>query len=96
MFTNVTQYVPYINNCFEILGFDVLIDSTLKPWLVEVNLSPSMNTDSPLDLKIKGSVVSDMFTMLGVVTHPERYTNNGHLRNLTTKHINARGNKNQL
>ena len=55
-----------------------------------------MNTDSPLDLKIKGSVVSDMFTMLGVVTHPERYINNGHLRNLTTKHINARGNKNQL
>ena len=70
LFTNVTQYVPYINNCFEILGFDVLIDSTLKPWLVEVNLSPSMNTDSPLDLKIKGNVVSDMFTMLGVVTHP--------------------------
>lgn len=68
----------------------------LKPWLVEVNLSPSMNTDSPLDMKIKGGVISDMFTMLGISPHSERYTSNGHLRNLTTKHMNARGNKNQL
>lgn len=30
------QYVPYRNNCFDFLGFDVLIDSDLKPWLLEV------------------------------------------------------------
>ena len=41
------------SNCFELLGFDVLIDQDLKPWLLEVNLSPSMNTDSALDIKIK-------------------------------------------
>lgn len=77
------------------MGFDVLIDSTLKPWLIEVNLSPSMNTDSPLDLKIKGNVVSDMFTLVGISTHVERYINNAHLRNLTSKHMNAKGNKSQ-
>lgn len=67
LYTSFTTHVPYINNCFEVLGFDVLIDSTLKPWLVEVNHSPSMNTDSPLDLKIKGNMVADMFTMIGIV-----------------------------
>ena len=32
------QYVPYRNNCFDFLGFDILIDSDLKPWLLEVHL----------------------------------------------------------
>ncbi|KAI4583470.1 hypothetical protein MJG53_008683, partial [Ovis ammon polii x Ovis aries] len=48
-------------------GFDVLIDSTLKPWLLEVNLSPSLACDAPLDLKIKASMISDMFTVVGFV-----------------------------
>lgn len=59
--------MPYRNNCFELLGFDVLIDANHKPWLLEVNLSPSLNTDSPLDLKIKGQLIADLFTLAGVV-----------------------------
>lgn len=40
-------------NCFELYGFDILLDSDFKPWLVEVNLSPSLATDSILDMQIK-------------------------------------------
>ena len=49
---------------FQILGFDVLIDSTYKPYLLEVNASPSFGTDSSLDYKIKKNVVGDAFRML--------------------------------
>lgn len=54
------------NNCFEILGYDILLDSDMKPWLVEVNLSPSLACDSPLDMTIKGNLVTDTFNMINV------------------------------
>lgn len=54
-------------NClFELYGFDVLIDSNLRPWLMEVNLNPSLNCDTDLDLKIKSMVMTDLFTLLGL------------------------------
>ena len=54
------------NNCFEVFGFDILIDSDLKPWLLEVNLSPSLATDSPLDLTIKSTLLTDVFNLSGI------------------------------
>jgi tubulin polyglutamylase TTLL5 len=54
------------NNCFEIFGYDILLDSDLKPWLVEINLSPALATDSPLDLKIKGNLLTDVFNLAGL------------------------------
>ncbi|XP_026790166.3 tubulin polyglutamylase TTLL5 isoform X1 [Pangasianodon hypophthalmus] len=65
--TACKMFVPHRNNCFELYGFDVLIDSNLKPWLLEVNLSPSLACDTPLDLKIKASMISDMFSLVGIV-----------------------------
>ena len=53
-------------NCFEVFGFDILIDSELKPWVLEVNLSPSLATDSPLDLKIKTNLLADTLNMVGL------------------------------
>lgn len=37
--------------CFELLAVDIMLDSTLKPWLVELNRSASMNPKYTRDLK---------------------------------------------
>lgn len=52
--------------CFQILGFDVMIDNHFKPWLIEVNASPSFETDTSLDYKIKKNVLGDAFGMLNL------------------------------
>ena len=41
----------------------MIIDSNLKPWLLEVNLSPSLTCDSPLDLKIKHQLFVDTLNL---------------------------------
>lgn len=39
------------SRCFELLGYDVLLDANLRPWLLEVNHSPSFKCDTPLDYR---------------------------------------------
>ena len=52
--------------CFQILGFDIFLDNTLKPKLLEVNHTPSFTTDSPLDKHVKKTVIRDCLKMIGV------------------------------
>lgn len=33
--------IEHRNNCFEVYGFDFMLDRKLNPWLLEVNLSPA-------------------------------------------------------
>lgn len=60
------MFVPNQNNCFELYGFDILIDNTLKPWLLEVNLSPSLGIDTHLDAKVKSYMLTDLLTLTGI------------------------------
>ncbi|PKU32670.1 tubulin polyglutamylase hypothetical protein [Limosa lapponica baueri] len=52
--------------CFEILGFDILLDRRLKPWLLEVNHSPSFTTDSRLDCEVKDALLCDTIKLINV------------------------------
>ncbi len=47
------EWSPHREACFELFGFDVLIDDNFKPWVLEVNLSPSLSVESNLDFGVK-------------------------------------------
>ena len=54
------------NNCFEIYGFDIILDATFKPWVLEVNVLPSLSSSSPFDKRIKTMLVCDTLTLVGI------------------------------
>lgn len=51
-------------HCFECYGYDVLIDADLKPWLVEVNASPSLSTTTESDRILKLSLLRDIYNIV--------------------------------
>jgi len=51
---------------FEILGFDVLLDKNCKPWLLEVNHSPSFKTDTVMDHKLKKELIMTTMNLLNM------------------------------
>merc|ERR550519_665223 len=57
------QNVSSRYSCYELFGFDILLDSRLKPWLIEVNISPSLHSSSSLDLDVKSPLATEVFNM---------------------------------
>ncbi|OCT61001.1 tubulin polyglutamylase TTLL4 isoform X2 [Xenopus laevis] len=69
---------PYVNSllkmylqspycCHELFGFDIMLDENLKPWVLEVNISPSLHSNSPLDISIKSQMIRDLLNLAGFV-----------------------------
>ena len=54
------------NSLFELYGFDILIDNKFNAWLIEVNVGPSMQCNSELDLEIKTNLFGDIINVLGL------------------------------
>jgi tubulin polyglutamylase TTLL6/13 len=48
------------------LGFDVMLDKNLKPYLIEVNHAPSLATESAFDLNVKKRLVEDTIRILNL------------------------------
>eukprot|EP00761_Pharyngomonas_kirbyi_P005096 gb/GECH01005101.1/.p1 GENE.gb/GECH01005101.1/~~gb/GECH01005101.1/.p1 ORF type:complete len:677 (+),score=163.72 gb/GECH01005101.1/:1-2031(+) len=67
------RFLPHRNTCFELYGFDIMIDADIKPWLVEVNLLPSLACESPMDKRVKAGAVTDLLNLVGVVQYDRRY-----------------------
>ncbi|XP_019844628.2 polyglutamylase complex subunit TTLL1 isoform X1 [Bactrocera dorsalis] len=55
-------------HCFECYGYDIIIDNNLKPWLVEVNASPSLTSTTVTDRILKYKLIDNI---LSVVLPPD-------------------------
>lgn len=56
--------LPLASNCFELFGFDILIDDKFKPWLLEVNYSPALSSDCSTDDTVKRKLLHDIVELL--------------------------------
>lgn len=61
---SVQSVIVNDKHCFEMYGFDVLLDSNLKPWILEVNASPSLVTTTEVDRKLKMQLLQDTFDIV--------------------------------
>lgn len=61
----IHAYVDNPKSCYELFGFDILLDKNLKAWLMEVNISPSLKTSCKVDQKVKSNLIVDIFNLVG-------------------------------
>jgi tubulin polyglutamylase TTLL9 len=60
----VQRVVIQDKHCYELYGFDILIDQSLKPWLLEVNGAPSLSADTEADHELKYGVIDDTLSVM--------------------------------
>ena len=65
-FVAAAAHGEHNSQCFQVFGFDVMLDGTGRPWLLEVNLDPALGTESPIDHKIKSHMLVDLLNVVGV------------------------------
>ena len=49
--------------CFEIFGYDFMVDAALKPWLIEINTNPCLEESSKLLKQLIPRMINDAFKL---------------------------------
>ena len=52
---------------FQLFGADVIFDTTLHPYLLEINKGPDMSARDEIDEQMKKEVQEDMFKTMGII-----------------------------
>jgi len=64
------------NFCFEIYGYDFILDQNLRPWLLEINDNPGLCNSSPLLAKIIPRMLDNAFRLTLDVLFNTKYMQN--------------------
>lgn len=88
IFHSIKKTCIHRSNCFELFGYDILIDSDLKPWLVEINLSPSLAVESPIDMTIKSNLIADVLSLVGVKRFDRKAESQNKMKNRMKSYFN--------
>ena len=56
--------------CFQLLSFDFIIDSSGKPWLIDVNSNPSLEESCPFLSMIIPRMIHDLFSLTVDIVFP--------------------------
>eukprot|EP01083_Nonionella_stella_P179435 637149_1 len=56
----IVMDVEQCSHCFELFGFDVLMDENYRCWLLEVNGSPAIAIQSDVDQMVKNPMLNDL------------------------------------
>ena len=70
--------------CFEIFGYDLMLDNDLNPYLIEINTNPGLEISSPLIGKLVPRMIDDALRLtidiiFGTIYSSDRYGKNGYL-----------------
>ncbi|KAL1457936.1 hypothetical protein WDU94_008116 [Cyamophila willieti] len=56
----------YREACFQLLGFDIILDAHCNPYLLEINKNASLKRPTPIDRVIKTNLTRDLFSILNL------------------------------
>ncbi|OEH76183.1 tubulin-tyrosine ligase family protein [Cyclospora cayetanensis] len=60
----LSRTILHDKHCCELYGYDVIVDSSLKPWLLEVNASPSLTATTEEDYRFKFAMLDDLLSIV--------------------------------
>lgn len=63
MFLQIKDKLDRKFGCFEVLGFDFMLDDKLNPYFLEYNMNPAMFLDTNYMSKLLPKIVTDCCNM---------------------------------
>lgn len=60
----VAPVIANDRHCFEVYGYDIIIDNDLKPWLIEINTSPSITSTTKNDCTLKTRLLDNVLDVV--------------------------------